>query len=244
MLTRTKLLSVLLIAVLLSMVWVSVPVSGSPLASGASSPSAHSLPRDVSAKPGFWLSASTGWVLKSCTAHWSCTPTMTARLLTRKWGCAMPTTRLRRMCWFPCRPGRMSSSILPPTRLSATASAPPTASTRAKPSSSWAGCPPQAKYFGLQSYLFTHQGTFDVTSDFYLYLASLNKPELMSKFFTYVPQDHQRIIQFASLSNSINNVVIEDQSGEAFDTKKLFIITPDRTMDAGDPPGASSNLSR
>ena len=143
----------------------------------------------------------------------------------------MPTTRLRRMCWFPCRPGRMSSSILPPTRLSATASAPPTASTR-EAIVILGRLPPQAKYFGLQSYLFTHQGTFDVTSDLYLYLASLNKPELMSKFFTYVPQDHQRIIQFASLSNSINNVVIEDQSGEAFDTKKLFIITPDRTMDA------------
>ena len=92
--------------------------------------------------------------------------------------------------------------------------------------------PPPAKYFGLQSYLFTRQGEFDTTSKPYQDLAALNKPELLSRFFTYVPQDHQRIIQFASLGNAINNVVIAEQSGAAFDEKKAFIITPDRLMDA------------
>jgi hypothetical protein len=92
--------------------------------------------------------------------------------------------------------------------------------------------PPQAKYFGLQSYLFTRQGQYDKHSDLYQYLLPLNRPDLMVKFFTPVPQNDRRINLFASLGNNINNVVIEQQSGEAFDQERFFIITPDQFMDA------------
>lgn len=91
--------------------------------------------------------------------------------------------------------------------------------------------PPQASYFGLQSYVVTRQGHHDKHSDLYQYLLSLNKPDLLKIFFTPVLQNHQRILVLASLGNSINNVVIEQQSGEAFGQEKFFIITPDQYMD-------------
>ncbi len=90
--------------------------------------------------------------------------------------------------------------------------------------------PPPAHYFGLQTYHFTRQGGFDTTSDTYLYMQ--DKPLLLARFFNKVPQNQERVINFASLSNSINHVVIERQSGQAFDQQKYFIITPDQFMDA------------
>ena len=58
-----------------------------------------------------------------------------------------------------------------------------------------------------------------------------DKPPLLRMFFSKVPQNPERVVNFASLSNSINNVVIEKQSGEAFDQQRYFIITPDQFMD-------------
>ena len=58
-----------------------------------------------------------------------------------------------------------------------------------------------------------------------------DKPLLLGRFFNKVPQNQERVINFASLSNSINHVVIERQSGQAFDQQKYFIITPDQLME-------------
>jgi len=90
--------------------------------------------------------------------------------------------------------------------------------------------PPPAAYFGLQSYLFTREGTFKTNTAAY-YFVSTFLPNLVPTFFSIVPQNLERIQLFASLSNSINNVVIEDQSGAAFDQVRFFIITPDQFMD-------------
>ncbi len=89
--------------------------------------------------------------------------------------------------------------------------------------------PPQAAYFGLQTYLFTREGTFDMESPTYLFMK--DKPPLMRMFFSKVPQNPERVLNFASLSNSFNQVVIEEQSGAAFDQQRYFIITPDQFMD-------------
>jgi len=89
--------------------------------------------------------------------------------------------------------------------------------------------PPEASYFGLQSYLFTHQGEFVTDSQTYLFMQ--DKPPLMRMFFTKVPQNPERLISLASLSNSINHVVIAEQSGAAFDQQRYFIITGDSFMD-------------
>ncbi|UCC76409.1 MAG: hypothetical protein JSW37_13020 [Anaerolineales bacterium] len=91
--------------------------------------------------------------------------------------------------------------------------------------------PPPAAYFGLQSYLFTREGTWDTNSIPYWFVANY-LPNLLTTFFSIVPGNPDRIQPFASLSNSINNVVIEDQSGSAFGQVRYFVITPDQFMDA------------
>ncbi|QGF22584.1 hypothetical protein [Raineyella fluvialis] len=88
--------------------------------------------------------------------------------------------------------------------------------------------PPQAAYFGIQSYQFTHQGTYSTDNPTYDYLSGLNATSI---FFHQVPQNTARISTFSSLSNAVNNVVIDRQSGSTWNQPRFFVITPDRFMD-------------
>lgn len=90
--------------------------------------------------------------------------------------------------------------------------------------------PPPAAYFGLQTYLFTREDTFKTDSAAYLYIAA-NFPAMLNTFFQTVPNNNKRIVLFASLGNSNNNVVVQNQSGSFFNQKHYFVITPDRYMD-------------
>lgn len=102
--------------------------------------------------------------------------------------------------------------------------------------------PPQADYFGLQTYLNTRVGVWDENSA--AYRAVKSSPFLLNLFFAKVPGNEKRIQLVASLSNAINNVVIERQSAshQAFEQLRVFIITPDRYMDGAirDALGKSS----
>ena len=92
--------------------------------------------------------------------------------------------------------------------------------------------PPPAKYFGLQTNVFTRQGDYSRSSSQYLSISQspiLNP--MLDLFFGYDPIDASRIQLLASLGNSINNVVIQTASGAAFNQQRYFIITPDQTMD-------------
>jgi hypothetical protein len=94
--------------------------------------------------------------------------------------------------------------------------------------------PPKAAYLGVQSYLVSRQGAWDKTSDTYRWMATY-APQLLQTFFTYIPQNHSRIQVAASLSNAINNVVIQggpQGSNPVWGQVRFFIITPDQTMDA------------
>jgi len=88
--------------------------------------------------------------------------------------------------------------------------------------------PPPAHYFGLQSYTFTHKGKFETDNESYAFLSSLGGQDV---FFHEVPLNPKRIGFFNSLSNSINNVVIEQQSVSSWNEFRYFIITPDRHME-------------
>lgn len=90
--------------------------------------------------------------------------------------------------------------------------------------------PPPAAYFGLQTYLFTREGAFDTESDTYQWIAT-NLPKTLDSFFTYVPNNTARIQMFASIGNSNNNVIVQEQAGSAFNQERFFISTPDRAMD-------------
>ena len=88
--------------------------------------------------------------------------------------------------------------------------------------------PPEAHYFGLQSYTLTHKGKNETDNETYEFLSSLGAQDV---FFHEVPLNPKRIGYFNSLSNSINNVVIEDQSGASWEQFRYFIITPDGYLD-------------
>jgi hypothetical protein len=98
--------------------------------------------------------------------------------------------------------------------------------------------PPPAAYFAEQTYLFSRQGKISEGSDTYKAIVKDMPPEMLSFFFAYMPgetpSDPQpsRFQSFSSLSNPINNVVIEKQSHAAFNQIRYFIITPDPFMNA------------
>jgi hypothetical protein len=90
--------------------------------------------------------------------------------------------------------------------------------------------PPPASYFGEQTYLFTRQGIYYESSLRYQEIED-SVGDFVHVFFQQVPSSPERYVAFSSLSNPINNVVIERQSSAAFDQIRYFIITPDKFMD-------------
>lgn len=91
--------------------------------------------------------------------------------------------------------------------------------------------PPPAAYFGLQTYLFTREGDFHTDSETYGWIDT-NLHNTLDTFFTYVPNNPDRIQMFASIGNSNNDVIVKEQAGAAFNQERFFISTPDRWMDA------------
>ena len=98
--------------------------------------------------------------------------------------------------------------------------------------------PPPARYFAEESWMFTRQGTYNTDSDTYKNMvaqvqAGVLPDFVLPIFFRQVPLTAdipERILVGASLSNPINNVVIERQAGTAFGQQRYFIVTPDDYM--------------
>ena len=88
--------------------------------------------------------------------------------------------------------------------------------------------PPEAAFFSLQSYQFTRVGDYSTDNETYDYLAALGATGI---FFHKIPGNPERIASWNSISNSTNNVVIERQSGPAWEQDRYFVISPDRYMD-------------
>jgi len=106
--------------------------------------------------------------------------------------------------------------------------------------------PPKAAFFSEQTWVFTRQGYkgypdeesetyYDIETYFndFLYVFFRNFDDY-NDFDDSDPSDpsYERVQILSSLSNPINNVVIERQSGAAFDLIRYFIITPDQFMDS------------
>ena len=87
--------------------------------------------------------------------------------------------------------------------------------------------PPPARYFGLQTYVFTHEATVNPADP--IFQQTLADPVMHGILFSQAP-DPSRITTFASIGNSINNVVIERQSGSAFNQQRSFVISTDAGM--------------
>jgi hypothetical protein len=86
--------------------------------------------------------------------------------------------------------------------------------------------PPQARYFGIQSNVFTRETSVNPADSIY---QRVTDPQLRSILFAVSPNP-SRMMLMASIGNSINNVAIEQQSGAAFDQQRYFVITPDESM--------------
>jgi hypothetical protein len=91
--------------------------------------------------------------------------------------------------------------------------------------------PPPADYFGLQTYLLSRLGEWDESSYQYQFVENY-VPALLGTFFTKLPGNDERLQLWADLSNSINNVVIQNQSSAVWDQVRYFIITPNQRMDS------------
>lgn len=90
--------------------------------------------------------------------------------------------------------------------------------------------PPPAAYTGLQTYVFSREGTINTGTETYTYVKE-KLPAMLDTLFNTVPGNQQRVQLFASLSNANNNVVVERKSGAAFNQERFFVITPDKFMD-------------
>ena len=88
--------------------------------------------------------------------------------------------------------------------------------------------PPPAKYFGIQTYIFTRAGKLYKGSPQYQWIKQY-LPYQLSTFFSLVPRepaDTPRVQLMANLGDSNNNVVISNQSGSVWNRLRYFIITP------------------
>lgn len=90
-----------------------------------------------------------------------------------------------------------------------------------------ADMPPEARYFGMGSNVFTREGTLN-TSDPILPRVS-GDPLLQNILFGASPEPSRRMM-ISSVGNSINNVVIQRQSGSVWGQQRYFVITPDAAM--------------
>jgi hypothetical protein len=104
--------------------------------------------------------------------------------------------------------------------------------------------PPPGRYMGLQTWIWTTGWVSDEApwnQEAYTTFASAAGP-LIQYLFDTVPvsdtvpnpeeKDQYRVQSFSSIDNIINNVVMENQSGSAWDQMRYFVITPDQHTDA------------
>ena len=93
--------------------------------------------------------------------------------------------------------------------------------------------PPPGRYMGLESWVFTTEWLTETEKwDPYWYgLVQTRAPSLFKFLFNTVPGNDSRVQSFSSVSNNINDVVIQRQSGAAFGQTRYFIITPDQHME-------------
>jgi hypothetical protein len=92
--------------------------------------------------------------------------------------------------------------------------------------------PPPARYFGIQTNVFTREAQLNPNDPVYRLLNEHPRlKELQAIVFESSPNPSRRML-VASIGNSTNNVVIEQQSKENWGQQRFFVITPDEAMAA------------
>lgn len=85
--------------------------------------------------------------------------------------------------------------------------------------------PPPARYYGVQTYVFTRAASINPADP--IYQQTLVDPVMHGILFSQAP-DPSRVLTFASIGNSNNNVVVARQSGAAFNRQRSFVISTDK----------------
>jgi hypothetical protein len=85
--------------------------------------------------------------------------------------------------------------------------------------------PPRGSYLGLQTYLFTRQAEIPTSDEIFLSVSQ----DLREILFATAPNP-ARLITWATIGDSNNNVVIENQTGIPWESnqQRFFIVTPDQ----------------
>jgi hypothetical protein len=88
--------------------------------------------------------------------------------------------------------------------------------------------PPPGRYMGLQTWVWSQHGRWK-TKDYEMWKNTPNNPIPVSLLFSKMPPNDSeagRVFSFSALGDIINNVVMENQSGDPFGKTRYFIITP------------------
>lgn len=90
--------------------------------------------------------------------------------------------------------------------------------------------PPPARYFGLGTNVFTRQAVLNENDPVYKELSQQQETaDLLDIIFGFSPNP-DRMMMIASIGDTINNVVIEEQSKENWGQQRFFVTTPDEAM--------------
>lgn len=87
--------------------------------------------------------------------------------------------------------------------------------------------PPEASYFGFQTYAFTRQGQINTNDEIY---RTITDDFMKSILFSTSPNP-SRVMVFASLGDGENDVTIKKKSGAIWEQERYFIVTPDKVME-------------
>ncbi len=89
--------------------------------------------------------------------------------------------------------------------------------------------PPPARYFGIGTNVFTREDVLDKSDPVYEKLNQGETQDLLEIIFGASPNP-DRLMIIASIGDTINNVVIEEESKENWGQHRFFVITPDEDM--------------
>ena len=93
--------------------------------------------------------------------------------------------------------------------------------------------PPPGRYMGWQTWEWSRRGHWKA-KDYYKWAHNPRNPFPMPLLFSTMPPtdpNSGRVLNWATLGDIINNVVMQRQSGYAFGKSRYFIITPSPTTD-------------
>lgn len=92
--------------------------------------------------------------------------------------------------------------------------------------------PPPGRYMSVSTYVWSQHGRWK-DKDYRAWAATSGHPPMRYVFSTIPPDDPGagRIWSFSSLTDSINNVVMQERSGDPFGKLRYFIITPSAGTD-------------